>query len=361
MAKINNWSLGGHPTSPYQAPETNLRLHGVVTGHPNFPDGSEVTTSRIKEVRNGKVYTHTGSEYELGTVDPEYEKLYPNALHRLLSRAIQIESSIEGVKMNKGKALVVLSGGQDSTTCLAWAINEGYEVHTISFDYGQKHVVELHAALAVARILGVPASRQEFVPLGAGILAGTSPLVNKNAELEQYADHQSLPGGLEKTFVPMRNQLFLTVAANRAYVLGCSVLVTGVCQEDFGGYPDCRRVFIDALQDACNYGTFTGQGDTLPPLRILTPLMSLTKAASVHLAMKLPGCMSALAYSHTAYDGQYPPLGHDHATLLRAKGFEEAGIPDPLVLRAVGEGLMASPNTPNYTAESILHYLNNKA
>lgn len=248
----------------------------------------------------------------------------------------------------KTKALVVLSGGQDSTTCLAWAIAQGYDVHTITFDYGQKHAIEIESAFKVGKILGLAPHQMELVELGDGILAGTSPLTNKSVELEQYADHASLPGGLEKTFVPMRNQLFLTVAANRAYVLGCNVLVTGVCQEDSGGYPDCRATFISALQDAINYGTFTGEPGTLPPLRILTPLMYLTKADSVRLAQALPGCMDALAYSHTSYDGAYPPVGHDHATLLRAKGFEQAGVPDPLIVRAWAEGLMDLPNSANY-------------
>jgi len=253
--------------------------------------------------------------------------------------------------MAKQKALVILSGGQDSTTCLFWAINEGYDVHCVTFDYGQKHRIELDAAQHVAMMAGIPREKHEFIRLGDGILAGTSPLTNKSVELEQYADHQSLPGGLEKTFVPMRNQLFITVAANRAYVLGCNILVTGVCQEDNGGYPDCRAVFINTLQEACNYGTFTGEAGTIPPLRILTPLMSLTKAESVKLAMSLHDCMAALAYSHTSYDGKYPPTGHDHATLLRAKGFEEAGVPDPLVMRAVKAGLMELPLSSNYDIE----------
>jgi 7-cyano-7-deazaguanine synthase len=250
--------------------------------------------------------------------------------------------------MSKTKALVILSGGQDSTTCLYWAIQQGYDVHTITFDYGQKHKREIDSAIEIAGMAGIPYEKRDIVKLGDNILAGTSPLTNPNVELEQYKDHQSLPGGLEKTFVPMRNQLFLTIAANRAYVLGCNVLITGVCQEDSGGYPDCRAMFISALQDAINYGTFTGEPGTLPPLRILTPLMYLTKAASVKLAQQLPGCMEALAYSHTSYDGAYPPVGHDHATLLRAKGFEEAGVPDPLVVRAWKEGLMELPNTKAY-------------
>lgn len=243
------------------------------------------------------------------------------------------------------KALVVLSGGQDSTTCLYWALIRYAEVHAITFDYNQRHRREIEAAKTIAQMAGV--ASHEVVELGP-ILKGTSPLTNPDEELEQYADAASLPGGLEKTFVPMRNQLFLTIAANRAYCVGANELVTGVCQEDFGGYPDCRRVFIDSLEDTCSLGTFTGEDGAPDGLHIRTPLMYLTKAESVHTAAALPGCMEALAYSHTAYDGQYPPTGKDHATLLRAKGFEEAGVPDPLVVRAYHEGLMDLPDTPNY-------------
>lgn len=251
-----------------------------------------------------------------------------------------------------GKALVVLSGGQDSTTCLYWALNEGYEVSAVTFDYEQRHRIEIDSAVKIAALAGVP---HEIVRLGP-VLAGTSPLVS-GGQLEQYADHKSLPGGLEKTFVPMRNQLFLTVAANRAFCLGASVLVTGVCQEDFGGYPDCRRDFINALEKATCLGTFTREAGFKSGLSIVTPLMDLTKAESVLMAVDLEGCYEALAYSHTAYDGQYPPIGHDHATLLRQKGFEEAGVPDPLVLRAWHEGKMPLPATANYSSTLVEIYL----
>lgn len=243
------------------------------------------------------------------------------------------------------KALVVLSGGQDSTTCLYWALAQGYDVHAVTFAYGQRHEIEIEAAVRIARMAGV--TSHEIIDLGSTVLKGTSPLVS-DAELEQYADEFSLPGGLEKTFVPMRNQLFLTVAANRAFVLGCRNLVTGVCQEDSGGYPDCTEDFILALETACDLGTFTDEAGFPGGLLIHTPLMHLTKAASVHMAAAMPGCMEALAYSHTSYDGAYPPTGHDHATLLRAKGFLEAGLPDPLIVRACDEGLMELPASANY-------------
>lgn len=246
-------------------------------------------------------------------------------------------------------AVVVLSGGQDSTTALYWAIANGYRVHALTFNYGQRHSREIAAASKIASMAGVV--NHEVVTVGP-ILRGTSPLVCDDP-LDQYEDWQSLPGGLEKTFVPMRNQFFLTLAANYAYTVGSSTLVTGVCQEDFGGYPDCRQEFIDLLAAACTAGTFTGKDGAPGPLRILTPLMDLTKAESVDLAMELPGCYAALAWSHTSYDGAYPPVGHDHATLLRAKGFEQAMMPDPLILRAVKEELMYLPATPNYAPDRI--------
>lgn len=255
----------------------------------------------------------------------------------------------DGLQDEGATAIVVLSGGQDSTTCLYWARHQGLNVHAVTFDYGQRHARELQAARTVARRCGVLS--HEVVTLGP-ILHGTSPLVS-GEDLEQYADYQHLPGGLEKTFVPMRNQLFLTLAANRAYVQDARVLVTGVSEEDYGGYPDCRESFINAFTETCNLGTFTGEGGAVDNLRVATPLMHLTKKETVELAVDLPGCYAALAWSHTSYDGAYPPIGHDHATLLREKGFAAAGWPDPLILRAYAEGLMELPASDNYGPEAL--------
>lgn len=251
------------------------------------------------------------------------------------------------------KAIIVLSGGQDSTACAFWGKHRGLELHAVTFDYGQRHQREIDAA----RIIGdmVELASHEFITLPAGILAGTSPLVS-DTPLEQYRDHASLPGGLEKTFVPMRNQLFFTIAANRAYCIGAQMLITGVCQEDNGGYPDCTDGFIHNMEHACNSGAFTGVDGAPDGLRILTPLMDMTKADSVRLALSLPGCYEALQFTHTSYDGAYPPTGKDHATLLRAKGFEEAGIPDPLVLRAWADNLMELPMSANYSPKLVQHY-----
>jgi len=261
----------------------------------------------------------------------------------------------------KGKSvIVVLSGGQDSVTCLFYAIAAGYTVHAFTIDYGQRHQCEIEAALTVVRLINSGAliegtvATHEVLRLGH-VLKGTSPLVSDSSPA-QYPDHASLPGGLEATFVPMRNQLFLTLAANRAYCLGSNIVFTGVSAEDFGGYPDCREDFITSFEEASTLGTFTDEAGFIHGLSVQVPLMHRTKADTVKLALDLPGCYEALAFSHTAYDGQYPPLGHDHANLLRIKGFEEAGVPDPLVIRASLEGRMTLPKTENYAPT---HKVNN--
>lgn len=224
------------------------------------------------------------------------------------------------------KALVVFSGGQDSTTCLYWAINKYGKgnVQALTFYYGQRHAREIEAASKIAELADIPHEVLEV----DNILAGTSPLTNPNEEVEQYESVEALPGGLEKTFVPGRNMLFLTLAANRAYVNNCDVLVTGVSEEDFGGYPDCREAFIDKMEDAIKTGLDRD-------IEIITPLIYENKAETVNMALNLgEECMEALGLSHTCYNGQHPPCGKCHACLLRAKGFEEAGIVDPLI----GEG-----------------------
>lgn len=246
---------------------------------------------------------------------------------------------------SRNKALVILSGGQDSTTCLFWAKQNYQEVHAVTFNYGQAHHRELQAAQQVACL--ADAASHTFTTVGP-VLKSTSPLVDPQQPLELYQDFQSMDkiigDRVEKTFVPMRNALFLVLAANLAVHLGCGVLVTGVCQADNANYPDCRRDFIDSAEDmiAKALGLFEHQ------IIIQTPLMNLSKAESIKEAFKIPGAYEALAFTHTAYDGQYPPKGRDHASVLRAHGFEEADAPDPLVIRAVMEGLMQLPATPNY-------------
>lgn len=226
--------------------------------------------------------------------------------------------------MSKSKAVVLFSGGQDSTTCLYWAKESFDEVHALSIVYGQRHDVEIEAAKKIAEIAGVS---HEVVTLPR-VLVGTSPLVS-DVELGQYDTIDELPDGIEPTFVPGRNALFLVIAANRAAAIGATEIVTGVCEEDYGGYPDCRRSFIDSMELSLSRG-FAGEEQKFT---ILTPLMHLTKKETVDMAIDRDGCMDALAYSHTCYNGQVPPCGKCHACHLRARGFEEADVTDPLIDR----------------------------
>ena len=241
-------------------------------------------------------------------------------------------------------ATVILSGGQDSTFCLGRTVQEyGAEnVAAVTFDYGQRHHVELQAASLVAQFYGV---EHTIITLPGGILESTSPLVSDN-RLHQYADFQAMEdqvgNRVEDTFVPMRNDLFLTLAANRAVAKGHREVVTGVCGNDTANYPDCRPSFIHAKQGATREALGTQN------FYITTPVLHHTKSSMIEEARAVPGVYQAWALSHTAYDGQYPPTGSDHATLLRAEGFRQAGVPDPLVARAHYEGLMELPLEVHY-------------
>jgi 7-cyano-7-deazaguanine synthase len=254
------------------------------------------------------------------------------------------------------KALVVLSGGQDSTTCLAICmalLTKGSidAIAAVTFDYGQRHVRELQAAKDIAELCGV--TEHEIVQVGP-ILAGTSPLTDPNQPLEQYKDFASMDAiigdRVEKTFVPMRNALFLTLAANRAVCMGATMIVTGVCEADNANYPDCRQDFIYSQERTINEALGFDRGDERY-IHIWTPLMTSSKAKSIDMLMELGvNAFALLAFSHTAYDGAYPPVGNDHATLLRAEGFRQAGVADPLIVRAAMDGLMPYPGTENYDA-----------
>lgn len=252
------------------------------------------------------------------------------------------------------KCLVILSGGQDSTTCLMHALHMGYLVHAVTFDYGQTHAIEIEASKKVMEIAGGFYPEQclshEIIKV-PGILKSTSPLTDKTQALEKYENavqmEEIIGDRREKTFVPMRNALFITLAANRAEVLGVKTIMLGICQEDNANYDDCRELFRAHAEDYVNTALGHDHRGT-DPISIVAPLMHLSKAETVRLAYATPGAFSALAYSHTSYDGCYPPTDMNHANVLRAKGFEDAGLPDPLVLRANREGLMELPSTANY-------------
>lgn len=248
------------------------------------------------------------------------------------------------------KALVVLSGGQDSTLCLGWARQNFDSVWAITFSYGQRHEVEVEAACNIARFFQVES--HIFINLGPGVLMGTSPLVNQASTLEQYPDFASMTeivgNNIERTFVPMRNATFLTIAANNAAAGGILDLVVGVCESDTANYPDCRRSFIERQTETINAALGKENESHADRFKLHAPLIALDKATSILLGKSVPGVYEAWALSHTAYDGQYPPTSNDHASLLRAHGFASAKTPDPLVVRAWLEGVMDLPDTENY-------------
>ena len=227
------------------------------------------------------------------------------------------------------KALVILSGGQDSTTCLYWALERfGREaVTSVTFDYGQRHRIEIECAADVARLAGVS---NAVLPIDTFAALGGNALTDPEVAVPAATGtRDELPAAiaaqdeLPATFVPGRNLVFLTFAAAYAWPRGIGHLVTGTAQTDYSGYPDCRRETIDALEKALSLGL--GRR-----IAIHTPLMHLTKKETVELADRL-GAMPALALTHTCYNGERPPCGTCAACQLRAKGFAEAGIADPLI------------------------------
>ena len=220
---------------------------------------------------------------------------------------------------SSGKALVVLSGGQDSTTCLYWAIDRfGQDkVWSISFDYGQKHRIELACARKVAAKAGIS---NICLPIDTFAELGGDALTDESVPVSDTADSRT---DLPVTFVAGRNLIFLTFAAAYAYRRNIGHIVTGVAQTDYSGYPDCREESIVALEKAIQLGM---EFD----VRIHTPLMHRSKKETVELAVEL-GALDAMAYTHTCYNGRRPPCGECPACGLRAKGFNEAGVRDPLL------------------------------
>jgi 7-cyano-7-deazaguanine synthase len=222
--------------------------------------------------------------------------------------------------------LVILSGGQDSTTCAVQAQLECERVCGVTFNYGQRHQLELEAAIAIASELKL--DQYEVINLPKGILQSVSPLVSQNT-VETYGSAEQLPSGIANTFIPCRNLLFLTIAANRAAQWDCEIIYTGVNQTDYSGYPDCRKPFIDRAMAAINQAI---RGEDFG-LDIAAPLLFYSKAQTVRLAYDILGAErfdEVFSQTHTCYNNVRGGCGKCAACLLRDKGFKEAGIDDPI-------------------------------
>jgi 7-cyano-7-deazaguanine synthase len=216
------------------------------------------------------------------------------------------------------KAVCLLSGGLDSSTCLALARRDGYACYALSFDYGQRHRIELEAAARVAAAIGV--ERHIVAKIGLDAFGGSALTDDIPVPKGQLSD------GIPVTYVPARNTIFLSFALAWAEVLESSDIFIGVNALDYSGYPDCRPEFIEAYERMANLATKAGvEGRT--QLKIHTPLLQLSKAEIVKLAQEL-GLDFSMTHSCYDPDAAGRPCGQCDSCLLRAKGFSEAGIED---------------------------------
>jgi 7-cyano-7-deazaguanine synthase len=216
------------------------------------------------------------------------------------------------------KAVCLLSGGLDSSTCLALARRDGYACYALSFDYGQRHRIELEAAARVAAAIGV--ERHIVAKIGLDAFGGSALTADIDVPKGQLSE------GIPVTYVPARNTIFLSFALAWAEVLESSDIFIGVNALDYSGYPDCRPEFIEAYQRMANLATKAAvEGRTR--LQIHTPLLQLSKAGIVKLAHEL-GLDFSLTHSCYDPDAAGRPCGQCDSCLLRAKGFSEAGIED---------------------------------
>jgi 7-cyano-7-deazaguanine synthase len=226
----------------------------------------------------------------------------------------------------KGEAIVLLSGGLDSATTAAWALAEGYSVSAISFDYGQRHRIELQAAKAVASDLGI----SDHITLAIDLAAfGGSALVDQSIAIPKNRSEDVISNGIPVTYVPARNTVFLSLALALAETRNASSIILGVNSIDYSGYPDCRPEFLNAFESLANLATKSGVEGT--HLTVLAPLVSLTKPEIIRLGLSLH---VDYGLTTSCYDpkesGQ--PCGECDSCLIRAAGFAAVNIPDPRVV-----------------------------
>lgn len=217
------------------------------------------------------------------------------------------------------KAVIIFSGGQDSTTCLYWALKKFDVVEAITFNYGQKHSIELEQSKKICELTKV---RQTIINIDFLNTIVESALTS-NGDLNK-TNHLGLPS----SFVPNRNQIFITLAHSYAQKIGARHLVTGVCQTDYSGYPDCRQSFVDLIEVVTNSGS--GLFNGAQGIQIHTPLMYLTKAETFKLAGDLDCLNEVILHSHTCYNGDRTKehewgfgCGECPACELREKGWNE--------------------------------------
>ena len=222
------------------------------------------------------------------------------------------------------RAVCLLSGGLDSSTCLAYAIREGFECYALSFNYGQRHRVELEAAARVAASLG--AKRHLVASIDTRMFEGSA--LTDSIDVPKQRSDAEMGSGIPATYVPARNTVFLSFALAWAEVLAAADIFIGVNAIDYSGYPDCRPEYIAAFERMANLATKAAiEGGVA--LRIHAPLARLNKAGIVKLAAEL-GLDFGLTHSCYDPDPRGRSCGECDSCLLRKKGFREAGLTDPL-------------------------------
>ena len=220
---------------------------------------------------------------------------------------------------NGKKAVVLFSGGLDSTTCLCWALAQGYTCEALTVLYGQRHVREVVSAQTICRQLGV---KHHVIEMDLPWLSSSS-LVDKQQQLPDIPVEQITHSGVPSTYVPGRNLVFLSLAGSLLDSIQADAIVAGPNAVDFSGYPDCTPAFFKAAGEALNRGTVRGVRNGI---EVLAPLMTLSKADIVKLAVEL---QVPLQLTWSCYAGGEKPCGKCDSCKLRAKGFEEAGYKDP--------------------------------
>ena len=218
------------------------------------------------------------------------------------------------------KAVVLLSGGLDSCTCMAVAKSKGYDVYPISFNYHQRHSIELEGAKKIAAFYGV--KRHLIIETNMDAIGG-SALTDKKIEVPEGDTHRA---DVPDTYVPARNLIFLSYAVGYAEVLGASHVYIGVNSVDYSGYPDCRPEFIRRFQELSDYAT-TATAVKGKHITIETPLQNLSKAEIVKLGVKLG---APYEFTHSCYKGGEKACGVCDSCKLRLEGFREAGVEDPI-------------------------------
>ena len=224
--------------------------------------------------------------------------------------------------MEKENAVILLSGGLDSCTCMAVAADQGYELYPISFNYHQRHSIELEGAKQIAAYYHVP--RHLIIETNMDAIGGSaltdSQIGVPDGDVERGEDN------VPPTYVPARNMIFLSYAMAYAEVVGASHVYIGVNSVDYSGYPDCRPEFIRRFQEMADYGT-TATAVKGRKIKIETPLQELSKAGIVKLGVKLK---APLQFTHSCYKGGEKACGVCDSCQLRLHGFAEAGVEDPI-------------------------------